>query len=94
MTSSTINNLCPFVQRRDLFPDVNDGVGRLIFFSRYGSSDLALPDRVRRIVLAISVPAATSSTIVIGTLGSGRLRPACLVFCPWNIGVGALADVG
>ena len=47
-----------------------------------------------RIVLAIFVPAATSSTMVIRTLGSQRCRPSCPVVIPWNIGVGTLADVG
>jgi hypothetical protein len=44
MTSSTIIDLWPIFQRRDLSPGVNDGVGRLKL-SRYGPSDLALPDR-------------------------------------------------
>ena len=44
MTLSTISNLRPFVRQRDLLPDVNGGVARLIF-SSYGPSDLALPDR-------------------------------------------------
>jgi hypothetical protein len=44
MASSTISDLCPFVRRRDLLPDVNGGVERLKF-SRYGPSDLASPDQ-------------------------------------------------
>lgn len=48
----------------------------------------------RRIVLAISVPAATCSTMVIRTLGSRRRRPGCSVVFLWNTGVGTLANVG
>ena len=47
-----------------------------------------------RIVLAIFVTAATSSTMVIRTLGSQRRRPSCPVVILWNIGVDTLADVG
>ena len=46
MASSSISDLRRFVQRRDLLPDVNGGIGRLSLSSiRYGLSDLALPDR-------------------------------------------------
>jgi hypothetical protein len=77
MSSSTISDLQAFVQRRDLLPDVNDGVVRLQFY-RYGLSDLTSPNRfwsflmvaTRRIILAIFISAATSSTMVIRTLGS------------------------
>jgi hypothetical protein len=44
MASSTIINLRFFLQRRDLRLGVNGSVGRLKF-SRYGSLDLASPDR-------------------------------------------------
>ena len=44
MISSTISNLRPFVRQRVLLPGVNGGVARWIL-SRYGPSDLALPDR-------------------------------------------------
>ena len=44
MISSTISNLRLFVRQRDLLPGVNGGVARWIL-SRYGPSDLALPDR-------------------------------------------------
>jgi hypothetical protein len=44
MASSSIIDLWPFDRRRDLSPGVNGGVGRLNTF-RYGSSDLASPDR-------------------------------------------------
>ena len=44
MASSAISDLRPFVWRRDLLPGVNGGVERSQF-SRYGSSDLASPDR-------------------------------------------------
>jgi hypothetical protein len=44
MASSTIIDLWPFDRRRDLPPGVNGGVGRLNTF-RYGSLDLASPDR-------------------------------------------------
>jgi hypothetical protein len=44
MTSSRVIDLRPFDQRRDLSPGVNGGVERLNSF-RYGSSDLASPDR-------------------------------------------------
>jgi hypothetical protein len=44
MASSIIINLQFFLRRWDLRPGVNGSVGRLKF-SRYGSSDLALPDR-------------------------------------------------
>jgi hypothetical protein len=44
MASSTIIDLRFFLRRRDLSPGINGSVGRLKF-SRYGSSDLALPDR-------------------------------------------------
>jgi hypothetical protein len=40
MASSIISNLCPFLRRRDLPPDVNGGVERLKF-CRYEPSDLA-----------------------------------------------------
>jgi hypothetical protein len=43
MASSTIIDLRFFLRRRDLCPGVNGSVGRK--FSRYGSSDLASPDR-------------------------------------------------
>jgi hypothetical protein len=46
----------------------------------------------RRFVLAIFVPAATSSTMVIRTFGSQRCRPGCSVTFPWHTGVGTLAD--
>jgi hypothetical protein len=38
------SDLCPFVQQRDLLPNVNGGAERLKF-SRYGPSDLASPDQ-------------------------------------------------
>jgi hypothetical protein len=44
MASSTIIDLRFFLRRRDLRSGVNGSVGRLKF-SRYGSSDLASPDR-------------------------------------------------
>jgi hypothetical protein len=44
MTSSIISDLRFFLRRRDLRLSVNSRVGRLKF-SRYGSSDLASPDR-------------------------------------------------
>jgi hypothetical protein len=44
MASSTISDFQFFVRRWDLLPDLNGGVGRLIF-SRFGHSDLASPDR-------------------------------------------------
>ena len=44
MASSAISDLRPFVRRRDLLPGVNGGVEQSQF-SRYGSSDLASPDR-------------------------------------------------
>jgi hypothetical protein len=44
MASSTIIDLRFFLQQRDLRPGVNGSIERLQF-SRYGSSDLALPDR-------------------------------------------------
>jgi hypothetical protein len=77
MSSSTISDLQAFVQRRDLLLGVNGGVVRLQFY-RYGLSDLTSPSRfwsflmvaARRIILAIFIPAAMSSTMVIRTLGS------------------------
>ena len=48
---------------------------------------------VRRFVLAISIPATTSSAMVIRSLGSQRRRQSGSVICPWNISGGALADV-
>jgi hypothetical protein len=44
MALSTIINLWPMFQRRDLSPSVNDGVGRLNL-SRYNPSDLAFLGR-------------------------------------------------
>ena len=44
MVSSAISDLPRFVRWRDTLPDVNGGFGRLSL-SRYGSSDLASPDR-------------------------------------------------
>ena len=44
IASSTISDLWFSLRRPDLFPDVNGGFGRSKF-SRYGPSDLALPDR-------------------------------------------------
>jgi hypothetical protein len=77
MSSSTISDLQDFVQRRDLLLGVNGGVVRLQFY-RYGLSDLTSPSRfwsfiivaARRIILAIFISAAPSSTMVIRTLGS------------------------
>jgi hypothetical protein len=43
MTSSTVSDLRPFVQRRDLLSDINGRVERLKFY-RYGPSDLAWLD--------------------------------------------------
>jgi hypothetical protein len=48
----------------------------------------------RKIILAIFILAATSSTMVIRISARQRHRPDCLVSFPWNIGVGTLADVG
>ena len=45
MVSSSISDLWPTVQPRDLLPDVNGGVERLNL-SRYGTLDLASPDQV------------------------------------------------
>ena len=45
-----------------------------------------------RFVLAIFVPTASSSTMVIRTLGSQRRRPSGSVAFPWNTGVGTIAD--
>ena len=94
MVSSAISNLPRFVRRRDILPDVNGGFRRLSL-SRYGSSDLGLFLMVaaRRFVLAISIPATTSSAMVIRSLGSQRRRQSGSVICPWNISGGALADV-
>ena len=47
----------------------------------------------RRFVLAISIPATTSSAMVIRSLVSQRRRQSGTVICPWNISDGALADV-
>jgi hypothetical protein len=77
MSSSTISELQAFVQRRDLLLGVNGGVVRLQFY-RYGLLDLTSSSRfwsflmvaARRIILAIFIPTATSSTMVIRTLGS------------------------
>jgi hypothetical protein len=44
MISSKIIDLWPIFRRWDLSPDVNDGV-RILKLSRYGPSDLTLPDR-------------------------------------------------
>jgi hypothetical protein len=44
MASSIIIDIRFFLRRRDLCPGVNDSIGRLKF-SRYGSLDLASPDR-------------------------------------------------
>jgi hypothetical protein len=44
MTLSTIIDLRFFLRRQDLCPGVNGSIGRLKF-SRYGSSDIASPDR-------------------------------------------------
>jgi hypothetical protein len=74
MSSFTISDLQRFVRRRDLLPSVNGGAVRLQFF-RYGIQDLASPDQfwilvaTRRVIFAIFVPAATSSTMVIHILG-------------------------
>ena len=87
LASSTISNLRSFLRRQDLLPDVNGGVVRLNL-SRYGPSDLARQiDFVSflmiaaRIVLAIFVPAATFSTMVIRSLGSQRRRQSGSVIC-------------
>jgi hypothetical protein len=71
MLSSTISDLQAFDQRRDLFSNVNDGVVRLQFY-RYGLSDFTSPSQFWSflIVAARRIPAATSSTMVIRTLGS------------------------
>jgi hypothetical protein len=77
MTSFIISDLHLFVRRRDLLSDVNGGVGRLQLF-RYGPSILFrwinfgsfLKIAARKNVLAIFVPASTSSTMVIRILGS------------------------
>jgi hypothetical protein len=44
MASSSIIDLRPFIQRRDLHPGVSGSVGRSTF-SRHGPLDLASPDR-------------------------------------------------
>jgi hypothetical protein len=46
-----------------------------------------------RIVLEIFVPSATSSIMVIRTLGSQRHLPSCSVVFSWHTYVGTLADV-
>jgi hypothetical protein len=77
MSSSTISDLQAFVQRQDLLVGVNGGVVILQFY-RYGLSDLTSSSQfwsflmvaARRIILAIFIPAATSSIMVIRTLGS------------------------
>jgi hypothetical protein len=74
---TTISDLQAFVQRRDLLLGVNGDVVRLQFY-RYSLSNLTSPSRLwsflmvaaRRIILAIFIPAATSSAMVIRTLGS------------------------
>jgi hypothetical protein len=77
MSSFIISDHQLFVQRRDLLPGVNVDAVRLQFF-RYGLQDLALPYRfwivspgcrARRVILVIFVPTATSSIMVIRTLG-------------------------
>ena len=47
----------------------------------------------RRYVLAIFIPAATSSAMVFRTLGSLRRRPSGSVAFPSNTGGGTLVDV-
>ena len=87
MASFTISDLRPYVRRRDLLPGVTRGAVRLKFY-RYGLPDLASPDQfwifflmvaARSVILAIFVPSAMSSTMVIRTLGSQRRRPGCSV---------------
>jgi hypothetical protein len=100
MTSSIIIVLWPFDRWRDLPPGINGGIGRLNSF-RYGPLDLASSDqfwifsldRRRRIILAVFVMVATSSTMVIRTLDSQWHRSSCPVILPWYIGVGTFADV-
>ena len=50
----------------------------------------------RRYVLAILVPAATSSAMVFRTLGSLRRRPNGSIVFPWNTGggIGPMTDGG
>ena len=101
MVLSVISDLSRFVRRRDILRDVNGGFGKLTL-SRYGSSDLALPDEswifflmvaARRFVLTICIPATTSSAVVIHSFGSQQRRQRGSVVCPSNISGGALADV-
>jgi hypothetical protein len=110
MTSSTIIDLWPICRRRDLSPGINEGVRRLKL-SRYGPSDLALPDRSRifshgcreDIVLAIFVPTATPSAMVIRTLGypmkstkkfgSFSLAYWCWYSCRWWLTTSMVACV-
>jgi hypothetical protein len=77
MASPIIIDLRPFDRRRDLPPGVNGGVGRLNSLGmvlqillrqiNFGSFLLVA---ARRIIFAVFVPTATSSTMVICTLDS------------------------
>jgi hypothetical protein len=77
MSSFIISDLWLFVRRQDLLPGINGAAIRLQFY-RYGLPDLASPYQfwilllvaARSVSLAIFVPAATSSTMVIHTFGS------------------------
>jgi hypothetical protein len=95
MASSIITDLWSFFQRQDLPSSINDSVGRLNF-SRYGPSNLLrqidlgsfLMVAARSIILAIFVPATTSSTMVVRALSS--LAMSVTFF--WYTGVATLAD--
>jgi hypothetical protein len=69
MSSFIISDLLLFVRRRDFLPGVNGGVIRLQF---YGQSFFGffLLVAANRVILAIFVPTATSSIMVIRTFGS------------------------
>jgi hypothetical protein len=76
MSSFIICDLQLFVRRRDLLPGVNGGAERLQFLGtvfmillRQIGFGLFLLVAARRVILAIFVPTATSSTMVIHTLG-------------------------
>jgi hypothetical protein len=96
---SIIIDLWPIRRYRDLSPGANDGVRRLKL-SWYSPSDLALPDdlgfclmvAVRMFVLAIFVPTATSSTMVIRTFGSPTTSTRLLGSFFWHTDVDTLTD--
>ena len=100
MALFSISDLWATIRRRDLLPDVNGGVERLSL-SRYGSSDLASPDRFWIFSHGCREEDCPHNICpgyyVFGNGDSFARLPTTSTelfgYFPWNISGGALADV-